>query len=280
MKNIHSGKCDLHIHSIFSDSDTDIEEIFKIAKAKGISALAISDHDTVDGLAKAQQCSEISGVELIEAIEISAQNKDCEVHILGYFINPHNKILKESLANIKELRKERLLSMADKLISLGIDIDKEEVISQLKGAIPTRLHLGLYLVKKGKVSSLWEAFKKYLSFGRPAYVSRFKYSVKEAISLIKEAGGLSFLAHPHFLPSPSWIEEFISFGIDGLEVVYPYLSKAKSSLYKNLADKYSLLKSGGSDAHGSYKEFTEIGGVTIPYRWVEEMKNSLMKIKA
>jgi predicted metal-dependent phosphoesterase TrpH len=131
------------------------------------------------------------------------------------------------------------------------------------------------LVEKGFTKSLREAFSRYLSPGKPAYVGRFKYSVKEAIKLIKQSGGLAFLAHPHLLKQQSWIEEFVSYGLDGLEVVYPNFSDNRILRYKTLADKLRLLKSGGSDAHGSYKEFTEIGGIAVPYEWVQDMKNRI-----
>jgi len=122
---------------------------------------------------------------------------------------------------------------------------------------------------------LKDVFHKYLSPGKPAYKSRFKHSVRETIAIIKDCGGLSVLAHPHMINDQSWIEEFIQDGLDGLEVVYPGMSAARSSMYLNLALKHNLLKSGGSDAHGSYKEFTEIGGVNVSYEWVQEMKGRL-----
>jgi predicted metal-dependent phosphoesterase TrpH len=167
--------------------------------------------------------------------------------------------------------------MIDKMNSLGFSIDKEEVLLKIKGNIPTRLHLGLHLLEKGIVSSLIDAFRKYLSPGRPAYISHFKYSVKDVIDFIKGAGGLAFLAHPHLLSNKDWLDEFISLGLDGLEINYPGLSEKRKEHYKKKASESGLLYSGGSDAHGSYKEFTEVGGVTIPYEWVEQMKSRLVK---
>lgn len=268
-------KCDLHIHSDFSDSDATIEEIFKKAKEKDLAAVAITDHDTVKGIYQARQNSKIYGIECINAIELSAQKNNVEVHVLGYFIDTDSKLLDKELASIHTLRHERLKAMALKLNSLGIGVDIDELFSDIKGSIATRLHLGLYLVRKGFVGSLREAFARFLSPGKPAYVSHFKYSVKEAIELIKNCSGLAFLAHPHLIADESWIEEFASYGLDGLEVIYPKFSETKISLYASLASKFGLLKSGGSDAHGSYKEFTEVGGVTIPYAWVEEMKKRI-----
>ncbi len=268
-------KCDLHIHSVFSDSDAGIESIFEEASRKKLACISITDHDNIDAVVAARDYSKAYGIELVEGIELSAQHRDVEVHILGYFIDSDNLKLKSELSHLKELRRKRIIWMAEKLNSLGVAVDTEEMFSRIRDSIPTRLHLGLYLVGKGRVSSLREAFRKYLSPGRPAYRARFKYSVKEAVDLIKECGGLSVLAHPHMLSDQSWIDEFINVGIEGLEVVYHSMSQAKSRLYKSITEEKGLLKSGGSDAHGSYKEFTGIGAVSIPYAWVEEMKRCL-----
>lgn len=269
------ARIDLHIHSNFSDSDSTIEDIFKIARLKGLCAIAITDHDTVDGMEEARRFSAIYGIELIEGIELSTQKEDTEIHVLGYFIDSSSQKLKEELSNIKKIRKERLCGMIEKLNQLDFNLDEKAIFARIKNAMPTRLHLALELLRKGRVKTLREAFDKYLSPGRPGYLSRFKYSIKEGIDLIKSYGGLAFLAHPHLIPEKSWIEEFVSLGIDGLEVVYPRFSPAKILLYKEMADKYGLLKSGGSDAHGSYKEFIQIGEVFAPYAWIIDMKKRI-----
>lgn len=265
-------KCDLHIHSTFSDSDAELEDIFKLAVEKELACIAITDHDTVDGIAPAEVFSRGYGVELISAIELTASHAETEVHILGYFIDYKNSRLIEELSAMKSFRIKRLHKMIEKLQVIGIKLDKDEVFSKVKDSVPTRLHLGLHLVEKGIVDTLVKAFRKYLSPGKPAYSAQFKYSVKEAIQLIKQCGGLAFLAHPQILPDGAWIEEFVGLGIDGIEAVYPRLSEAKTIYYIELADKLGVLKSGGSDAHGSYKKFTNIGEVSIPYEWVEKMK--------
>ncbi len=270
-------KCDLHIHSNFSDSDTSVREIFNQARAKGLSCISITDHDTVVGIEEAKKCSAEYGIELIEGVEISAQKGDIEVHILGYFVDPRNERLNKELGKMKGLRTERLLIMADRLNALGIEVDKDELLAKIGGALPTRLHLGIYLVEKGVVKSLMEAFRKYLSPRSSVYAAHFRFSIKETIELIRGSGGLVFLAHPHMLSDQSWIGDFIADGLDGLEVVYPRQSEAKTAAYKELADKYGLLKSGGSDAHGTFKDFTGVGTVIIPYEWVEQMRVVLDK---
>jgi 3',5'-nucleoside bisphosphate phosphatase len=268
-------KCDLHIHSIFSDSDSTVEDIFLHAHDADLSCIAICDHDTVAGFESAQQCSQRYGIEILPAIEISAQKNDAEVHILGYLFDPKSPVLLDSLKRVQETRRERIVLMIEKLKALGAKVDKDELFGMIKNSVPTRLHLGLYMVRQGVVNTIQEAFRKYLSPGKPAYVSRFKYSVEESIRIIKDSGGLSFIAHPYILSDQSWIEEFAKAGIDGLEVVYPRLSKEKIAFYERMADGLKLLKSGGSDAHGSFKEYTQIGSVSIQYSWIEAMKARL-----
>ncbi|MCF7907993.1 MAG: PHP domain-containing protein [Candidatus Omnitrophica bacterium] len=269
---VSNDRCDLHIHSKFSDSDLEVEDIFKQAKEKGLRCIAITDHDTCEGIPEARINSKKYDIELIEAFELSAQHKDVEVHILGYFVDSDNLEFRKELDEVKISRRNRLIEMTEVLASLGLKVDPKELMSMVGDIVPTRLHLALYLLNKGIVSSLYEAFRKYLSPGKPAYRARFKHSVADAVNLIKKHQGLSFLAHPHIITRQDWVEEFLSLGIDGLEVAYSSMSPAKKLMYGNLVKKLGLLRSGGSDAHGSYKQFTKIGKITIPYQWVEEMK--------
>ncbi|MFH1772072.1 MAG: PHP domain-containing protein [Candidatus Omnitrophota bacterium] len=264
--------CDLHIHSVFSDSDMELKEIFEAAKQKGLKCISITDHDTVDGLKEARQLSAHYGIELLDGVEISAQYGDVEVHILGYFTDSYGPGLINALEEIKVYRRQRLLTMARKLASLGVAVDSDELMARIKTAIPTRLHLALYLVEKSKAISISDAFRKYLSPRSPAYSARFKYSVEETIKLIKENGGLAFLAHPHMLKSQYALSEFVSWGLDGIEARYPHFTAQRTAFYEAKAEELGLLKSGGSDAHGSYKEFTEVGTVKVPYLWVEQIK--------
>jgi len=268
-------KCDLHLHSIFSDSDADLQSIFKQAKINNVQCIALTDHDTVAGISSARALSEEYGIELIEGIELSAQYKEIEVHILGYFINSDDEKLQIELLELRRLRVERISWMIGKLNELGLGVDEQRFFSRIGGSIPTRLHLALYLTETNKASSLKEVFKKYLSSGKPAYRGHFKYSVKEAINFIKGVGGLAFLAHPHIIADQSLVEKFIELGLDGLEVAYPGMPPVKRFLYSDMVTKFGLLRSGGSDAHGSYKKFIKLGMVDVPYTWVQEMKVKL-----
>jgi len=274
-----SQKCDLHIHSLYSDSNESIESIFRTAKEKKLRAIAITDHDTVEGIPEAAALSVQYGVELINGIEFSCQHLDAEVHVLGFFIDEKHKVLRDTLDGLKESRKSRLLEMIAKLKAFGLKIDQDEILAIINDKIATRLHLGFYLAKKGYAVNLNDAFKQFLAPGKPGYVARFKHTVKDAAQLIHDAGGLAFLAHPQLLPDRAWMEEFVKDGIDGIEAAYPRLSPKIKQFFFEFVQKHKVLRSGGSDAHGTYKEFTSVGAVDVPYAWVEEMKTHLSYVR-
>ena len=274
---MENKKCDLHIHSNFSDSDADVESIFKQADEKQLSCISITDHDTVSSIYLAREYSKIYNIEIIEGVEFSARHKDGEVHILAYFIDTENSNLCEKLKIIKNVRIKRFSSMIGKLNDLGLRVDEQELMLSIGESIPSRLHLGLYLVKKGLVPSMSQVFGKYLGIGKPAYEAGFKFLVEDIVDLVKECGGVSFLAHPHILPNQDWVTEIINLGVDGLEIAYHNMSLVKKLLYQNMVSKKGLLRCGGSDVHGSYKEFIKMGDITIPYKWVREMKHRLGK---
>ncbi|MDD5070600.1 MAG: PHP domain-containing protein [Candidatus Omnitrophica bacterium] len=267
--------CDLHIHSTHSDSALTVKEIIEKANIRGLRAIALTDHDTVSGLDEAKDLGSSRGIEVISGIEISAQHFDSEIHILGYFIDHNAPEIKSAVATIGKYRLERILKMLEKLNELGVALSQELLLARIKDSIPTRLHLGLALIEAGYGTNLSKVFKKYLSPGRPAYISRFKYSVKDACDLIKSAGGLPFLAHPHIIRDQSWVEEFIAFGIAGLEIEYFKMPAVKRMVYNNMLKKYDLLRSGGSDAHGKYKPFIDIGDIPVSYDCVLDMKKRL-----
>ncbi len=264
----------MHIHSVYSDSDQSVESIFNAASQKKLTALAITDHDTVAALAEAGPVSARYGIELIPGIELTAEYQNSEIHVLGYFFDFSDQHFCSTIDEVRNIRKERLIKMAEKVNSLGGRVDIDQLVEQLNVSIATRLHLAQYMLETNQVNSIWEAFKKYLSPGSPAYVNRSRFSVREAICLIRDAGGYAVLAHPHFISDKEWIKQFVSFGLNGLEVVYPRFSPEKISFYTKMADEYGLFKTGGSDAHGSYKDFTGVGQVVAPYSWVEEMKHA------
>ncbi|PIQ88831.1 MAG: phosphatase [Candidatus Omnitrophica bacterium CG11_big_fil_rev_8_21_14_0_20_42_13] len=265
---------DLHTHTVFSDGTDTPERIVKVAKSCGLSAIAICDHDTVDGVLPVTKEAGASGVEIVPSLELSAEGNNIEVHILGFFIDYNNGYLIDKLAEIRQDRVVRMLEMVKKLNSLNIPIEADKVFEIAGAATVGRMHLARALHSQGYVSSFYEAFDKYIGENCPAYVSRFKLDPKGAIELILEAKGVPVLAHPHTLNNDDLIGDFSLFGLGGLEVYYPEYSPSAIEHYRAIADKFGLIKTGGSDYHGSIKPQNPLGKVKVPYSTVEQLKDA------
>lgn len=243
---------DLHVHTTASDGTLSPEEVLRRAARVGLKGIAITDHDTVGGLKPAREflLSNPLPLELIPGIELNTEVGSSEVHILGYFIDDSNQALLTRLNHIRESRRERAMKMVEKLANLGFDISYERVDSLAGGDLIGRPHIARALIEKGYVSSIKEAFQRYIGQGRPAYVQRYKFLPEEAVELIRAAGGLSFLAHPGLIAEPKWIGRVIAYGINGLEVYYPEHHPDQMRSYLDLVREHGLLVCGGSDFHG------------------------------
>ncbi len=263
---------DLHLHSVFSDGIYTPEELISISKRKGLSCVSIADHDTVAGIEPSILAAEKEDIEVLPAIELSAEYKGVEIHILGYLIDYKDGRLIKRLNFLKEKRIERILKMIEKLKKLNINIESDEIDEFASKGTVTRLHLAQILLKKGYVSSISQAFKSYIGDRSPAYVCGFHFSPQEAISLIKEIEGIPVLAHPHSINHDDLIPVFVGYGLGGLEVYYPEYTSQQRIYYENLAKKYNLLITGGSDFHGNVRPKVEIGCIKIPYQLVERLK--------
>ena len=269
---------DLHIHTYFSDGTMSPEEVITAAKEAGLSAIAIADHDTVDGIVPAKAAGDLVGIEVISGVELSSEYHGKDIHILGYFFDFKDSPLVRLLGDIQLGRMDRMRKMIAKLSQMGIGgITFEEVCGQLKSDAVGRLHLAKLLVSRGHVSSLDAAFQKYLGEGAPAYYPKFKQTPLEAIKLIKDSGGLSILAHPMLTQKDELIPQFVKAGLDGVEAYYPNCSMEVANFYVGIAKKHGILVSGGSDAHGKGKTSTWIGKAYLPYEHVEKMKERLRR---
>lgn len=268
----------MHVHTTASDGVWSAQEAVFLAKEKGLMAIGITDHDTVDGLKEAAEASSLSGVELIEGLEISTQVEDEDVHILAYYPNLESHRLSSFLENMKEKRKERIKRMMLRLKENGIIIDPVLLKSITGESTPGRPHLARALVKLGYASSTKEAFDLYLLPGRPGYYPRYKISPKVAIELVAEAGGVPVLAHPGLVngyDTESMIREMVIYGLKGIEVFHPAHDSSSTQRYIEIAKSLGLLITGGSDAHGpGYEYRTEIGDVRVPYHFVDELKKA------
>lgn len=263
---------DLHVHSVYSDGTFTPDQLAAEAARTGLAAVAVVDHDTVDGIAACLSAARGVGIEVITGIELSAEMEGTEVHILGYFIDYQDAALRQCLASLKRNRIERIHRMVRNLNDLGVPLDADTVFAIAAEGTVGRLHLARALVKEGYTATTGEAFQKYIGDRSPAYVLGFKFSPREVVSLILGAGGVPVLAHPHTLRNDEFIGRLAQDGIRGLEVYYPEHSQSMINWYLEYARKYNLAVTGGSDCHGAAKPGVPMGAVKIPYGLVENLK--------
>ena len=272
---------DLHTHSNISDGSMTPEDLVFHAKEAGLAAVALTDHDTADGIARGRKAAKAAGIEFIPGIEFAAYYNDKEVHIVGLFIDETNYEFIETTKKIAESREKRNAEMIQKMQAAGIDITLHALYAEEGGGILTRANFAACLMRRGIVASLNEAFEKYLDIGRPFYIPRNKLLPTDVIEQIHNAGGIAILAHPllyHFDESPldTCVANLKALGIDGLEAYYSRNKLFDTGHMKTLAKKYQLLLSGGSDFHGSYKPDIQIGRGTgnliVPYDLLEPLK--------
>jgi 3',5'-nucleoside bisphosphate phosphatase len=244
---------DLHVHSTASDGTTSPEKILQMAAEMGLPGIALTDHDTLAGLAPAEEYRAAQGLELkfIPGIELNTDSGESELHILGYFVQYLHSPIQKHLAQIKIARYERAAKMVDRLRSMGLNISLEQVQGISQGDLIGRPHVAMALMQKRYVFSIQEAFQKYIGRGRPGYVPRYKFLPEEAIELIHKAGGVSILAHPGLIKEQEKVQDIIKMGIEGLEVYYPEHSEKQVGDYFHLAREHNLLITGGSDFHGN-----------------------------
>jgi len=268
-------KADLHVHTTFSDGTFTPQEVILKAKEKGLDTIAITDHDCVDGIEPCIEAAGPEGIEVIPGIELTCEWKQTEIHMLGYFIDYKQQWLKDKLAEICQDRIKRMRKMIESLRRFNINVDLGEVLEISGNGSLGRLHLAQALLKTRKVGSIQESFNKYIGLGKPCYVRGFRIDPFEAINIITKAGGISVLAHPHLLGKDEYISEFVKAGLKGMEVYHTDHPDNATNRYKELAESFGLLLTGGSDCHGMGKSRVLMGGVTVPYEIVEKLKQAL-----
>jgi hypothetical protein len=263
---------DLHLHTRFSDGTFSPEELVLQAQNHGLACIALTDHDTVEGCAPTGAACAAVRMEFIPGAELTAEHEDVEVHILGYFLDINNQMLLKRIAKFQSVRQNRIHEMVAALNQLGIPLKAEAVFALANCKSPGRPHVARALVKEKLIGSLDEAFDKYLKKGRPAWVPKTKMSAREGIELIHQAGGLAVMAHPGLNRTDDIIPDLVDAGMDGIECFHTKHSTAMSERYLEIADKYHLLVTGGSDCHGYSKVRPLIGTVKLPYEHVEKLK--------
>jgi len=269
------SSADLHIHTFFSDSTSSPQEVVGEALVAGLSCIAITDHDIVQGVAPAIEAALPHALEVVPGIEFSSEFENCDIHILGYFIDCQRGPLLEKIDLFLDARMERMKQMIMNLKGVGIDnIEFEEVCALTQSRAVGRAHLATLLLQKGWVPNMKSAFEKYLGHGCPGYAPKYKQTPFEAIELIRSSGGVAVMAHPMLTQKDELIPRFTAAGLKGLEVYYPNCMATVTQFYERIAQKNGLIATGGSDAHGKAKSYTYVGKKTVPIEVVEHLRRA------
>lgn len=266
-------KIDLHIHTTYSDGTYTPKKIIQAVRDLEFSTIAITDHDTIDGYLAARKFAKKYDIELIPAVEISSYYKDYDVHILAYFIDVHNKAFSSMLSFVQKGRARRAQKMLDKLADFGIKIKMKQLYAEAGNKnVIGRPHIANAMFKNGFTESYEEAYYKYIGNDCPAYVCKPTYTPGNIFQIVKEAGGISVLAHPCVIKNDFLIPDLVELGLDGLEVFYPLHTIYQKNIYLELAHRYNLLITGGSDFHGNNKKNNELGRVTLKEEYLEKLR--------
>lgn len=263
---------DLHLHTRFSDGTYTPEELAGHAATAGLDAVALTDHDTVEGCAPMAAACAARGVEFIPGSELTADLDGREFHVLGYWLDTESSLLRVRLAEFQAARFQRIRDMVDRLNHKGIGLTADAVFAVADCGSPGRPHVARALVEGGHCRDYDEAFERFLKKGRPAWVPKVALTLTETIQLIHAAGGAAVLAHPGLYRADNLIPGMAAQGLDGLECWHTRHSATASESYARTAERLGLVATGGSDCHGMAKGEPLIGRIRLPYAQVTALK--------
>ena len=274
------SRVDLHLHTTVSDGALRPEELVRAASIAGIQVMAVTDHDSVDGIRDAERAASDLSIQVIPGIEVSAGLDGDDVHVLGYFLDPDDRVLREALSRLQEDRVAQARSMVERLAELGWPLDWDRVMAIAQGGSIGRPHIARALIERGYVGSVDEAFSRFLRRGGPGYVDGQKLLPQEAVSLIKEAGGVPSLAHPIIVGASDYrldldrlLPVMVEAGLEGIEAYYKGYTPEVTAFLFGLASRYRLVPTGGSDFHGGgVVADAELGAVEVPWETVERLR--------
>jgi 3',5'-nucleoside bisphosphate phosphatase len=258
---------DLHMHSTASDGAVAPAEVVAAAQRVGLSAIALTDHDTVDGIAAAQAAGASLGVRVIAGVELSAVDEGAEIHVLGLHL-AHPEHMTAALDELKEARRDRAKLIVERLNSLGIPVSLEAVYAAADGGAVGRPHIAKALVAGGWARDFRDAFDRWLGNGKPACIEKRTVTFQEAARLIHDAGGLAVYAHPGGAASRAELEELASLGLDAVEVRHPSHTVDETVRLSALTNELGLVPSGGSDWHGAQEGYRALGSMKVSADWL------------
>ena len=265
-------RVDLHTHTLYSDGVLTPEALVTRAIERGLSALSITDHDSMEALERAREAA-AQAIEVVPGIEISCTFDGAEIHILGYYVDPADERLASRLTRFREERVERAMAMIARLAALGLSIDPERVLELAGPGVVGRPHVAEALVQAGHVAHVDEAFKRYLGPAGQAFVMRPAFDAGEAIELIHDAGGVAVIAHPGLGIEESRLERIADLGLRGIEIWHPQHGPVAVRRLRALAARYGLLETGGSDFHGPQRG-ADVGELPVPASALQRLKDA------
>ena len=277
-----TGFVDLHMHSTASDGSRSPADVVRAAKRAELVAIALTDHDTVAGLAEARAAGEELGVRIINGVELSAVEGESETHLLGLHLSD-TSVLERGLTELREMRGRRAARIVELLQSQGVQVTLDDVLMQAGAGAIGRPHVARALVADGWAVDVRDAFDRYLAAGRPAYVAKDQLGMRDAIAMVHAAGGLAVLAHPGATATRERLEALAALGMDGVEVKHPSHSPQDTARIRTLAEQLGLLPSGGSDWHGAPDGPRTIGMMHVPIEWLtrqDERVEALRRVPA
>ncbi len=259
---------DLHTHSTASDGILPPEGVIEAAARCGLAALALTDHDTIDGVRAARQAAERVGIRVIAGVELSAFDEEREVHVLALHLS-HLDALEKRLADLRVSRHVRAGKIVEKLNALGIPLTLDEVLQQANGGAVGRPHVARALIARGFVADFRDAFTRYLGNNGSAFVAKERLSIQDAIGIAHEAGAIAVWAHPSEGGRRERLEPLVAAGLDGVEIRHPSHSGEDIKRLQALTDFFGLVPSGGSDWHGASDGPRRLGMMNIPSEWLD-----------
>jgi predicted metal-dependent phosphoesterase TrpH len=274
-----AATCDLHTHSTWSDGTEAPAQVIEHALERGLGALALTDHDTLEGLKEARERAQGTSLRVISGVELSSAEGNIEIHVLGYFIDEDHPELTQALIHFRSVRKERARAMLDRLKSLGMPLTEEEVFERARGGTVGRPHVAEALVGRGYVATLDEAFRRFLGNHGPAWVPKPVLTPVEAISLVRRAGGVAVIAHPATIGRDPLITDLARQGLVGLECIHPKHDFSTAERYRAMASRIGLVATGGSDCHGRRPGGSMIGYGDVPLSVVDALEEAVRAVR-
>jgi len=269
---------DLHVHTSASDGTSSPAEVVRMAGLAGLRAVAVTDHDTMEGVSAAQDTAASAGIDVLGGVELSTDYDGLEVHVLGYCVDPAEPVFQGYLSAFRNARFTRAENMVNKLRALGVNISLDNVLAQAGAGSVGRPHIARALMAAGQINSMAEAFDRYIGFGKAAYVPRLKYRPEEMIKAVIEAGGVPVLAHPGITCKDDLLLALIEAGLQGLEVAHPQHTREMERHYRELCRSHGLIATGGSDFHGTgVAGHGFLGEAVTPYETVLQLCEQAVK---